>query len=264
MRRMLCIGLLLATLTISASVRAETITIRADEWLPYNGPSTLRPAGYMIDLAMRIAKDHGHTIDYRHLPWDDALAAVKKGEFDCVVGANEEEAEGMVLPGLSWGSSQSVAYTLEGSKQVIGSIEAIKAKRLIYIPGYSYGEELDPWIEQNAGNPAVVVPVTSGGRAAMSAISKLVAKLGDVFVEDRNVIAHNLKQLDMVGRLKAQVVVDEEPTPIFIACTKANLRGAQFTSMFEEGTRQLRASGELGKILEPYGLTDWESAQPEQ
>ena len=152
MRRMLCIGLLLATLTIAASVRAETITIRADEWLPYNGPSTLRPAGYMIDLAMRIAKDHGHTIDYRHLPWDDALAAVKKGEFDCVVGANEEEAEGMVLPGLSWGSSQNVAYTLEGSKQVIGSIEAIKAKRLIYIPGYSYGEELDPWIEQNAGN----------------------------------------------------------------------------------------------------------------
>src|SRR5690606_2990482 len=135
---------------------------------------------------------------------------------------------------------------------------------LIYIPGYSYGEDLDPWIEQNAGNPAVVVPVTSGGRAAMSAISKLVAKLGDVFVEDRNVIAHNLKQLDMVGRLKPQVVVDEEPTPIFIACSKAHLRGARFASMFEEGTRQLRASGELAKILEPYGLADWESAQPEQ
>lgn len=263
MRSMLCVGLLFGTLAFPTDGAAETITIRADEWLPYNGPSTLKPAGYMIDLAMRIAKDNGHTIDYRHLPWDDALEAVRKGEFDCVVGANAEEAEGMVLPGLSWGASQNVAYTLEGSKLAIDSIEAIKARRLIYIPGYSYGEDLDPWIEQNAGNAAVVVPVTSGGRAAMSAISKLVAKLGDVFVEDRNVIAHTLKQLDMVGRLKPQVVVDEEPTPIFIACSKANLRGARFAGMFEEGTRQLRASGELAKMLQPYGLSDWESAQPE-
>ena len=262
MRKALWIGML-AGVAMIGSAAADTITIRADEWLPYNGPSTRKPAGYMIEFADRIAAANGHTIDYRHLPWDDALVAVQKGEFDCVVGANAEEAEGMALPALSWGNSQNAAWTVEGRKFNIDTVEAIKAHKLVYIPGYSYGEEIDPWIEQNEGNAEVIIPVTSGGRAAMTAVSKLVSKLGDVFIEDRNVIGHTLKQLDMVGRLKEQVLVDEEPTPIFIACTMANPRGAQFVKMFEEGTRQMRESGELEKIISNYGVVDWVGTEAE-
>ena len=45
----------LVLLFASAAVGADTISIRADEWLPYNGPGTKKPPGYMIELAEKIA-----------------------------------------------------------------------------------------------------------------------------------------------------------------------------------------------------------------
>lgn len=72
--------LILALLVAASSARADTISIRADEWLPYNGATSRNPAGYMIEMADAIAKANGHTIDYRTMPWKDALEATRKGD----------------------------------------------------------------------------------------------------------------------------------------------------------------------------------------
>lgn len=246
----------------SAAIAADTISIRADEWLPYNGPTTRRPAGYMIEMADRIAAAAGHSIDYRHLPWEDSLEAVAQGQFDCVVGAAAEEVEGFARPALSWGVSQNAAYTLADAPHQVSDAESLKQLRLVVIPGYSYGDELDGWIEQNASDSNRVVTVSSGGRAAMTAVSKLVAKQADVFVEDRNVMAHTLKLLGMQQRLRERAPIGAAD-PVYIACTAANPRGAAWAQLFEDGTRQLRASGELAVLLANYGLQDWLTAEPE-
>ena len=44
---------------LSSSVVADAISIRADEWLPYNGPTVKKPPGYMIELAEKIAVANG-------------------------------------------------------------------------------------------------------------------------------------------------------------------------------------------------------------
>jgi ABC-type amino acid transport substrate-binding protein len=93
-RRVALIVLLLS----SASALADTISIRADEWLPYNGPQSKKPAGYMIEAAEKIAAANGHTIKYATMPWDDAVAAVRRGAHDCVVGALKADAEGFAFP----------------------------------------------------------------------------------------------------------------------------------------------------------------------
>ena len=61
-------GAFAALCAFSTGVLADAISIRADEWLPYNGPSTKKPAGYMIELAEKIALANGHTINYATMP----------------------------------------------------------------------------------------------------------------------------------------------------------------------------------------------------
>ena len=107
--------LVVAGLVVVASGVAEPITIRADPWLPYNGLGNKAPAGYMIDFADLIARSNGDTINYANMPWDDALEAVRKGEYDCVVGATHDDADDFMFPEASWGKSQNGFYSMAES-----------------------------------------------------------------------------------------------------------------------------------------------------
>ena len=248
-------------LSVGSIAAADTIRIRADEWLPYNGRSNLRPPGYMIEMAKAIAEAAGHRIDYRHIPWDDALAGVKAGTFDCVVGATVEEAPGFALPSQPWGQSQSVAYTRADSTLRVASEEDIKALRLAVLPDYSYGEVLDAWIAGEGAGSDRLVTVDTGVRASRAVLSYLIAGKVDVVVDDRNVILNTLRDEGLEGRVLERMAVGPAD-PIYIACTPADPRGATYAALFDEGTRALRESGKLAEILAAYGLSDWAEAQP--
>lgn len=248
--------LLACALLAALPVQADTITIRADEWLPYNGPSTRRPAGYMIEMAEQIAKAAGHQIDYRHLPWDDAIEAVRKGSFDCLVGAAVEEVPGFALPKAAWGVSQSAAYTLAEQHSGLDSIDQLKALRIAVFPDFTYGDELGPWIEQNLGSSDRLIEIDSGSQLTLAALSHLVARKLDVVIEDRNVMLNALQQTGLSDRVIERMTVGGLD-PIYIACTPASARGAQFAQLFDDGTRSLRESGALDSILKRYGLSDW-------
>ncbi|AVP99041.1 hypothetical protein C7S18_18485 [Ahniella affigens] len=249
------VGLLLSTIcTVSA---ADTITIRADEWLPYNGPANKRPPGYMIEMADQIAALNGHRIEYATMPWDDAVAASRKGDIDCVVGALKSDAEGFEFPTASWGSNVNGFFGLEEVTWTYTGIESLSQIRLAVISGYSYSEELDAYIEANKDDPSKVVVVQSTGRALVNAVSRLVAGKADVVIEDVNVAASTFKRMSMAGRLK-QLGALGEPEELYVACTPANPRGKQFAEMFDKGTTELRTNGQLAEILEKYGIADWQ------
>lgn len=253
----------LLAIAASATAVADTIRIRADEWLPYNGRSTLRPPGYMIEMASAIAEAAGHRVDYRHIPWDDALAGVKDGSFDCVVGATVEEAPGFSMPTQPWGLSQSVAYTRSDSTLSVKTEEDVKALRLAVLPDYSYGDVLDAWIAGEGAGSDRLVTVDTGVRASRAVLSYLIAGKVDVVIDDRNVILNTLRDEGLEGRVVERLAVGPAD-PVYIACTPADPRGAAYAALFEEGTRVLRESGKLAEILGRYGLPDWaEAAGPE-
>lgn len=256
-RRSLCLAVLTAFASLaSLATQAESISIRADEWLPYNGPATLKPPGYMIELAQKIAAANGHTISYATMPWDDAVAAVRRGAHDCVVGALKSDAEGFAFPAASWGTSQNAFYTLDDSKWHFAGIASLESVRLAVIEGYSYSDELDAYIEKNKADPNRIVMVSSAGRAQMNVVSRLISKKADVMVEDINVARQTIGKLNLNGRV-VMADLTSEPDDLFIACTPADPRGKQYAQMFSDGIVKLRKSGELATILAKYNLSDW-------
>lgn len=242
-------------LTVAGLSQAEVISIRADPWLPYNGVGRQKPDGYMIDLAKRIAQTNGHTVDYNNMPWDDAIAAVRKGEYDCVVGAAKDDAEDFAFPAESWGKSNNAFWGMAETTWRFTGIDSLERIRLIALEGYSYSESLDPYIEAHANDGKVMV-INPIRRAANTAVSNLVARKAEVFVEDINVMQQTLRGMQMEDRVINLGALDEL-TDVYIACTPSKPRGAEYAKMFSDGIKTLRKSGELQKILDNYGLVDW-------
>lgn len=72
--------LLLALLLTEKSIGDE-ITLRADEWCPYNCAPDADKKGFMVDIATAVFEEAGHKVDYKLMPWARAVADTKEGKF---------------------------------------------------------------------------------------------------------------------------------------------------------------------------------------
>ena len=98
MRTRLLLLLIMLALGATRVDAAETLSIRADAWPPYNAePKSIKP-GYMINVLLEIFMPQGYALDYQQLSWTESLDAVRKGEFNAVIGATKDDAPDFVFP----------------------------------------------------------------------------------------------------------------------------------------------------------------------
>ena len=86
--KMLCVPLF-ALLSVPVMSQADTWSIRADSWCPYNCEPSDNHSGYMIEIIELAAKSAGHKVDYKIVPWSRALVDVRLGQINGVVGASD-------------------------------------------------------------------------------------------------------------------------------------------------------------------------------
>ncbi|HWQ09395.1 MAG TPA: hypothetical protein VN436_09820 [Holophaga sp.] len=109
-------SLFLAFLTAlaPAAAMADTITLKADSWMPFNGDGQSE-TGYMLDLARTLLEAKGHKVVYVMTPWDKALAEAKSGKCTGVIGASPEDAPDLVYPPNEEGQSVQLFCVRNGS-----------------------------------------------------------------------------------------------------------------------------------------------------
>lgn len=243
---------LLAVLAIHAS--ADTITLRADEWCPYNcDPKSDKP-GYMIEIAKAVFEKAGHKVDYQTLPWTRTLREVENGVFDGAVGAARGDAENFVFSESNLGLASSTFFVQKDDTWNYEGIASLEKINLGVIRGYSYGDELDSYIEANKDKPTKV-QVASGDNALQTNFKKLSVKRMDAVVENANVADFKLKEMGMEGKFRKAGKL--EPDEVYIAFSPAKETSKTYAKLLDDGIEELRKSGELAKILDKYGLKDW-------
>ncbi|MDF2177987.1 transporter substrate-binding domain-containing protein [Aliiglaciecola sp. CAU 1673] len=240
-----------AAAVFSASCMADTISIRADDWFPINGQPDAAKPGFMIELATRIFTEAGHEVDYKLMPWERAVDSVRKGEFDCVVGAYKEDAPDFIFPNENWGIDDTGFFVKEGDSWTYSGPDSLLQRKVAVINGYAYGDTLDKLIEDN---PSVFQGL-GGSDALEKNVKKLEAGRADVIIESPSVMQAKLKEMGVSGIVLAGTL--DEPSEIYIACSPAKDSSKQYMDLVDKGTAKLRASGELAKIMESYGLEDW-------
>lgn len=254
MRRFLGILVALAPLLLVGSVKAaEPIRLRADAWCPYNcDPKADRP-GYMIEIMRHVFADGG--IDYQLLPWSRAVEEARAGRIEAVAGATAADGAGLVFGKQAIGLSTNVIVTRRGGPWRYTGLKSLDGKRLAAVKDYSYGEEMDKYIQAHATD-SNRLELASGDDVTDQNLKKLLTGRVDAMVEDVNVVGFALAAQGIDNLVDIQPL--NEGTPLFVAFAPGPKAAARAATL-DEGIRSLRRSGELSHIMARYGLGDWQA-----
>jgi polar amino acid transport system substrate-binding protein len=249
-------GILTTALPFPAA-HAEVISIRADEWSPVNNDPRAVNRGIMIDIATAILAEAGHSVDYKVMKWDAALADVLAGNHDCVVGALKSDVPtGFLTPKTPWVVSQQSVYARSDRDYRVNSINDLSAFKLGVSSGYSYGDELDKYRDTNLNDPARIY-VARSNRPVRDLMLRLNTAQIQLALETSVVMDYNIGSANLVGRIKVVGTPIKSKDELYIACSAAKPTTKGYITLFDEGLPKLRASGEFGKILARYNVTDW-------
>jgi polar amino acid transport system substrate-binding protein len=233
-------------------VAAETLRLRADMWMPYNGDPESKNPGYVVELAKAIFEPQGIKVDYQTMPWVEALESARTGKTDGVIGAGPAELEGLKAPAEPIGEPRYVMLVRKDNPWKYEKMASLKGLKLGVIEGYSYWEALDKYIQANKA-PAIVV--FKGDAPLADGLNQLKAGEIDVMPENMTVFVWTVRSIGM-SPSDFRIAYTWQSEPIYLAFSK-NEKGEHYAKLFDEGMRKMRASGELAKLLKHYDLTEW-------
>lgn len=236
-------------------VSAETLSLRADVWCPYTCDPKSDHPGFMIEIAKEIFGPAGITIDYQNLNWARAITEARDGKISGIVGAAHADAPDFIFPKMPSGLNSNFFWATKGSSFSYKNSASLEGMKIGVINSYSYGDEIDKPVSEK--NPSYIV--VSGEDALMKMIKMTQAGRLNAFVENPFVLGYLLKdnphlQNEFVPVSK-NVVLDQQ---LFIAFSPKKKDSQRFAEMMTKGMVQLRKNGKLKKILEKYGLKDWQ------
>jgi polar amino acid transport system substrate-binding protein len=242
---------LTSILGVFPTVAADTLRVRADHWMPYNGDPQDAQPGYVVEILRAVFEPKGIKIDYSTLGWAEALDAAANNQIDAVIGANAREAAKLVTPQESIGEPSIALFTKKANAWVCSNSSSLKEVRIGVIEGYGYFPMLDAHIAK-AQPPTVMT--FNGTTPLRDAMERLDRGEIDVVPENYAVWVWNVRAS---GRSPAnyRTAFVQPGEPIFVAFSPA--AAVRFRDHFDEGLQQLRQSGKLQAILARYGLHDW-------
>jgi polar amino acid transport system substrate-binding protein len=242
-------------------MHADTITIKADEWCPFNCEPGSDSPGYMVEVARIIFQKAGHELIYENMPWSRSIDHARKGKIDAIPGATKGEVPDFIFSDEEFGASITYFFVKKGTTWRFTDVGSLESIRIGVQDDYEYGGKIDEYIEKNRETIHVQV-VKSDDPVALN-IKKLIKGNIDACPEDKLVFLYKAKSMGVLDQVEEAGIIpvddreDFEATRIYLAFSPVNPKSAEYAKILSDGIREMRASGELQKILDKYGLKDW-------
>jgi polar amino acid transport system substrate-binding protein len=246
---------------ITASTESKVITLRADEWYPYNGVSTADKPGYMIEIAIAAFEQKGYTVDYQTMPWNRAVIETRKGNFDGIVGAMSNHIPNFIIPDIELGVSKTLFWAKKELSWKYKGIKSLDNITLGAIKNYTYGDKIDSYLKKHVTKRQKVQFVYGEG-ALIKNLNKLLNNRIDVFIEDEIVFNTMLKQEKYTQEIVSVGQLSE--LKVYIAFSPERKTSEKYAKILTEAMHEFRKSGKLKEILDRYGLTDWKQSKPSE
>ncbi len=240
---------------------SNVIRIVADLWEPYSSTEKTGKPGYVIEILQVILDRSGIESDYMVVPFTRGIEGVKAGTYDILAGLYIDDAPGLIFPKKTIGISVNKCFVKKGDKwKYVKGPNSMNGRILGVIQDYTYAE-LDEYVEKNKDN-SNVVQIMTGADPLVSNLKKLIAGRINVTAEDEQVVKSTLSLLgkEYSNSIQEAGIVGD-PYPVYVAFSPAPEKKEltiKLSSIFDNGIVEMRKSGELKKILDTYGLKDWE------
>ena len=254
MKRVLCI-ILMSMLFPAASFGGETITVRSDEWMPFNGqPGDDQYPGFAVEIMKTIFEEKGYVIDYQVMPWTRSLVSVRDGTYDAVIAATQGEAKGFVFPEEPlYTLSADTFYVLKDTDWQYNGIDSLLRVRLGVIAEYEYSDRLIAYIKNFEKTERIRVEY--GDSAHLNMIRSLLEGYVDVIVDSPSVFSWEIRRWKIsADAFKSAGVGEQRRWPIYIAFSPNRETSRAYAQIFDSGMRKLKESGRLKELLRKYML----------
>ena len=241
-----------------AFAAAETITIVADEWCPYNcGEKDAKP-GYMVEIIRAAMKKSHIDVVYKVMPWKEAIEKTRAGTFDAIVGANTGDAPDFIYPDQLQGISINQAWVKSDATWEYKDTSSLEGLRIAVVEGYSYGKEIDAYLRNRQAMKSTDIMVNKSQRATQENIEALLAGKVDVLLEDKNVIEYYFASRGQPLLLKPAgnpvSVNRSEDTFVFVAFGPNKPKAGEYANKLGKAMLEMRQNGELAAILADYHM----------
>lgn len=253
----------LACLLVSfpAVIQADTITVKSDEWCPFNCEPNSDSPGYMIEVARIIFQKAGHELIYENMPWSRSIDHARKGKIDAIPGATKGEVPDFIFPEEEFGASMTYFFVKKGTPWKFKDVSSLENIRIGVQDDYEYGGMVDEYINKNRDTLHVQV-VKSDDPVTLN-LKKLIKGNIDAYPEDKLVFLYKAKSMGILEQVEEAGIIpidskeDFEATKIYLAFSPVNPKSLEYAQILSDGIKKMRASGELQRILDKYGLKDW-------
>jgi polar amino acid transport system substrate-binding protein len=241
---------------VSTAAYSDQLTFTTGDWPPYiyelDGTVDTNRPGFSIEIINAVFAKMGHSITYKTAPFLRQIAETEQGKFVALAGVYQEEAPKLLFPQEPIGMTRNCFYTKLNSSWTYTGLEHLSEIRIVVVGGYTYGE-IDSYIEAKNGK---VMELTGNEASMMNRLTKLVElDRATAFVQDITVAEHFFKKEGIQGRFKTAGCLDRIASMIGFAPNDPRSEG--FVREFDLQITKMRESGELGKILEKYSVSDW-------
>jgi polar amino acid transport system substrate-binding protein len=246
--------ILIAVLLCFGTLEADIITLRADEWCPYNCQPNDEKPGFMIDIAKAIFDEAGHTIDYQTIPWARAISETRSGTYNAIVGTSKTQVSDFIFPTDEQGLSSVVFWILAGENWHYTGIPSLYNISVGINLGYSYTPEMNLYISENRFDMKRIQYV-AGEHPKEINLNKLLEKRIFTYLEDRLVMLYYLRKKGIESQIKEAGLLLNEP--VYIAFSPNHPKSQEYAKILSDGMEKLRNNGNLQKILDLYDVKDW-------
>lgn len=232
-----------------------TIVLVADAWPPYNNAADDTKKGYIVDIAEAVFAKHGHEVVYKIIPWKVAIEETRKGTYDGLIGADTEDGAGLIFPEEEVGYYRIGFFVKKGNPWRFSNTRSLEKITLGVAEGYGYNQWLEDYIQANKKDFNRVQSASGDDPLAIN-INKLMAGRIDATITATTTMYFTAQNLGVFNQIQF-AGSGGGGRDIYLAFSPARESSKRYARILDEGIRELRASGELYKILQHYGLSDW-------
>lgn len=250
------LALLGALLTLAGPLRAETLVITGDIWCPVNCAVKASKPGIFVELAQQIFGEVGIRVEYHTVNWARAVLDVRQGRADALIGAGREDAPDLLFSEVAPAISRMCFYVRPDSHWRYEGLASLNGVNLAVINGYSYGEELDAYVQTHAGSQAAV-QTASGDKALSINVTKVLRGRADATLENTWVMGRFLSRQPADQQLR-RAGCRMPDVPIYLAFSPRRPTSQRYLELFEAGIQRYRENGRLRVLLDSYGIHDGE------
>lgn len=241
-------------LAATSNAMADTISVRADEWCPYNCAPSDKKIGFGIEIAKAIFEKAGHGVDYKVLNWTRSIEETRAGNYSSILGATKTEVPDFIYPKEAIGYYQTAYISTKEKPFEYNGPSSLEDKLLGAIQSYNYDPEIDAYIAANKNNHNRIEFAT-GDDALTKNINKLLVGRLDVVLDGTYVLLYKIDSMGLTDKI--HISLPAKTDYVYLAFSPKNPKSQEYADLFDKGIAELRASGELKTILAKYGLKDW-------